>query len=262
MFLVVTAAAGAACSGQVSSVADRPTDQLDGSSSDATMAITPDHIATDGGPDVENAVEDAADEWDALLVSGPPPALLPDAASFTCPTTIDDALSSSSGQQTGRLSRAGLATTCAITQPFPGTGADPTNPHLYQAYRFANTTAAASCFTFTLTYGATPPDADAQPENDASVAPDGSIQNDAGVSLEASAPNDAAPAPPRIMSAYSTFYPDNLATGYLGFTGSALTSPLMMSITVPAGETIDVVVQAVDEAPAGTGPFTLSCAAQ
>ena len=36
----------------------------------------------------------------------------------------------------------------------------------------------------------------------------------------------------------------------------------VVGVTVPAGETVDVVVYAVDNAPLGVGPYTLSCSAQ
>jgi hypothetical protein len=163
------------------------------------------------------------------------------------------------------------------------TGPDSINPHLYDVYRFVNPTAAAVCFTFTLTSG-TIAVADGGPdglsgadgggdvpvghESDGAVdagGSDGTTSTDAGA--DAAGP-DAVPdggmvvGPPRYLTAYSTFYPANLATGYLGDVGDKFTSPQSMGITVPAGGSIDVVVYAVDVAPGGLGAYTLSCVGQ
>lgn len=72
----------------------------------------------------------------------------------------------------------------------------------------------------------------------------------------------AVTAPAKYLTAYGTFYPSNLSLEYLGDVGDALTSPQAMGITVPAGETIDVVVYAVVIGPAGAGPYALSCSTQ
>jgi hypothetical protein len=69
-------------------------------------------------------------------------------------------------------------------------------------------------------------------------------------------------APPKHLAAFSTFYPTDLNISYLGDVGDKLTSPQAMGITVPAGGTIDVVVYAIDVAPAGVGSYTLACSAQ
>lgn len=247
MLLAVTAAGIVACSGEVTSVDEGAADGSNSSISDATVAPMVDHTSVDGGVDVENVVDEM--DVNALVDgNGAPesgPALLPDAATLPCPTTIDDAISSSDGQEIGRLSRFGAGAACGMVPQFPGTASDPTNPHLYRAYRFANATTARSCFTFTLN-GATASDGDASTDSEASVAPDASTP----------------PTPLSYMSAYSTFYPDDIASGFLGYTGGVINPPQTMSIAVPAGATIDVVVLAVDVAPAGAGPFTLSCTAQ
>jgi hypothetical protein len=54
----------------------------------------------------------------------------------------------------------------------------------------------------------------------------------------------------------------DLFTGYLRDVGDEMISPQTMGITVPAGRTIDVVVYAIDVAPAGIGSYTLSCSTQ
>jgi hypothetical protein len=175
--------------------------------------------------------------------------LPPDAATVTCPTTIVDALHSTDATQTGRLTRIAPVSACGMTKAFPSTAADPSNPHFYRAYRFANTSGVSSCFNFTLTTGA-PSSADAS-TGDASI-------DDASTPPDASGP----PPPQTILAAYATFVPTDLSSGYLGDMGAVLLSPQTMAITVPAAGTIDVVVSAVDVAPAGAGPYTLSCSAQ
>jgi hypothetical protein len=202
---------------------------------------------------------------DAPVDSGPPPALSPDAATVTCPTTIVDALHSTDPTQTGRLSRVTPISACGMTKSFPGSAADPSNPHFYHAYRFVNTSGASSCFTFTLTYPATA-SADASTADasldDASLA-DASMDDAGDASMQ-----DASPPPPpppvaqKFMTAYTTFYPSQISNGYLGDVGNQLVPPQTMAITVPAGGAIDVVVFALDVAPAGVDTFTLSCAAQ
>jgi hypothetical protein len=261
--LAATAATGAtACSLNLDyldadgSITDAAANAADRTSSDSAADV--DHSADANGPDVDDPAEggglDAASALDVanglddassdVADAGPGgPALLPDAATVTCPSSIGDSLGSSDGTQTGRISRVPPNSACGTTKGFPTTNADPTNPHIYRAYRFANTTAAPSCYTFVLTYGAT-------------------SSLDAGMSADASMLNDASVAPAKYMTAYSTFYPADLAAGYLGDVGAQLISPQTMGITVPAGGTIDVVVHAVDVAPAGLGPYTLSCTAQ
>jgi hypothetical protein len=64
------------------------------------------------------------------------------------------------------------------------------------------------------------------------------------------------------LTAYGTFYPSDLGLEFLGDVGDTLVSPQSMGITVPAGETIDVVVYAVGNAPAGAGAYTLTCSVQ
>jgi hypothetical protein len=146
-----------------------------------------------------------------------------------------------------------------MTKGNPGLGADPSNPHLYDVYRFANPTAAAVCFTFTLSYGGI-----GIVEGGLDAGPDAAT--DAGESgLDASVDaggTDAAvvsAAPQKYLTAYRTFYPTDLTRAYLGDVGDTLSPPQAMGITVPAGGTIDVVVYAVDIAPAGVGSYTLSC---
>ncbi len=192
----------------------------------------------------------------------PAPALPADAPTVTCPTEISAALEASDGSQTGRHSRIPPLASCGTTKGFPGNAADPMNPHLYDVYRFANPTAVPVCFSFTLTYGQLgiiDAGLDAAGPADA-----GQDNLDAGA--DAAAPDSGeAPAvtvPAKYMTAYGTFYPTDLSLGYLGDVGDALTSPQTMGITVPAGETIDVVVYAVDVAPAGAGSYALSCATQ
>jgi hypothetical protein len=267
----------AACSTNLDYLDNGAGAKADSSITDATAGSDADGASSDDAASVDDAEEaavidvaDAADVADVanLTEAGPAPALLPDAATITCPTTIDDSLTSSGGTQTGRVSRIPPTSACAMTKTFPMTGADPMNPHLYNAYRFANATAASSCYTFLLTSGWTPSVGDASTPGDAGR--DGSTQNDASAdasaqndaSTDASAQMDGSAGPPLYMMAYSTFYPKNLALGYLGDVGAQLTSPYTMSITVPAGGTVDVVVSAIEIAPAGVGPYTLTCSKQ
>lgn len=204
---------------------------------DATVPEAADQAPSDG-PEDNGSIADAGETDVNIVDAGPPvPALSPDAATVGCPTTIEDSLSASDGTQTGRVSRVAPVGTCGTTKDSPGVEADPSNPHLYRAYRFVNSTAASSCFTFQLTYPT---------EDDSSVG-----DTDASIII-----------PPKYMNAYTTFYPADIDSGYLADVGAVLTSPQTMAITVPAGGTIDVVVEAVDVAPAGVGSFTLSCTAQ
>ncbi len=63
-------------------------------------------------------------------------------------------------------------------------------------------------------------------------------------------------------AAYTYFDPTNLASGYLGDVGDALSSPQTMGISVAAGATIEVVVYAIANGTAAAGSYTLSCATQ
>jgi hypothetical protein len=222
-------------------------------------------------------------------------ALPPDAGTVSCPTTIVGSLDTTDGTQTGRHSRIAPVSACGTTKPFPMTGPDSINPHLYDVYRFVNPTAAAVCFTFTLTSGVIAvadggsdavsvtdggadvpigPPVDGAVDAGGADAADAAIITDAGgvdagveaggdaASVDAGADASVPVGPPRYLTAYSTFYPATLGTGYLGDVGDKLTSPQTMGITVPAVGSIDVVVYAVDVAPGGTGAYTLSCATQ
>lgn len=179
------------------------------------------------------------------------PALPDNAPTVACPTVISGALQTDDPTQRGRHARIVPVSTCGMTKTFPGTAPDPTNPHYFDVYRFSNPGAAAACFTFTLTDGASSDadvdagalDAGADAGDDAGVAPSG-------------------PQPARYLTAYSAFYPTDLSLSHLGDVGATLVAPQTMGITVPAGETIDVVVYAVDIAPAGVGSYTLRCSVQ
>jgi hypothetical protein len=190
----------------------------------------------------------------------PTPALPPGSATVSCGNTISGSLDASDPTQTGRHSRIAPVSACGTTKPFPGNAADPSNPHLYDVYRFANPAAASACFTFALSYGAAVVVADAGLDAGSDAGAAGG--QDAG--LDAGADASVAPAPPllRYLTAYSTFFPTDLANSYLGDVGDSLNSPQTMAITVPAGGTVDVVVYAIDVAPAGVGAYTLSCSAQ
>jgi hypothetical protein len=146
----------------------------------------------------------------------------------SCPATINGVLRATDAVQTGRESRIAPAGVCGAPKGYPGNGADPANPHLYNAYHFTNPGGTAVCFNFTLTYDS------------------GSVDGSAGVQ--------------RYLTAYSTYDPLNIGNNYLGDVGAALTSPQTMSVTVPANSSIDVVVFAIDVAPNGVGSYTLSCA--
>lgn len=183
------------------------------------------------------------------------PALPDNAPTVACPTVISGALESSDPTQRGRHSRVVPTSACGTTKAFPGNAADPTNPHYFDVYRFSNPGAAAACFSFTLTDGASP-GADVDAGVDAG-APDSGV--DAGSDAGAVA---AGPGPAKYLTAHGTFYPTDLGRSHLGDVGANLVSPQTMGITVPAGETIDVVVYAVDIVPAGVGSYTLSCSVQ
>jgi hypothetical protein len=145
----------------------------------------------------------------------------------SCPATINGVLEATDSVQTGRESRIPSAGACGAPKLYPGNAADPSNPHLYNAYHFVNPSGASVCFNFTLTYDS------------------GSVDGSTGVQ--------------RYLTAYSTYDPANIGNNYLGDVGATLTSPQTMSITVPAGSSIDVVVFALDVAPSGVGSYVLSC---
>ena len=197
----------------------------------------------------------------SVPVPPPTPALPADAPTLACPTLIEGALEGADRSQTGRHSRIPPFAACGAAKGPPGTAADPTNPHLYDVYRFSNPSDAAVCFNFTLTYGGVGlVDAGADAGADASI-PDGSESG-----LDAGADAGDAPVvntePAKYMTAYGTFFPTSIELEYRGDVGDVLTSPQAMGITVAAGDTIDVVVYAVDVAPAGVGSYTLSCSTQ
>lgn len=141
---------------------------------------------------------------------------------FTCPTTIDGVLDTTDQMQTGRESRIPLAAACGVAKGYPGNAADTVNPHLFDVYHFVNSTGDSACFDFTLTYDGT-----------------GGLQ--------------------RYLTVYTAYDPTNIGNGYLGDVGAILTSPQTMAVTVPAASSIDVVVFAIDVAPAGVGSYTLKC---
>jgi len=147
----------------------------------------------------------------------------------SCPSTINGVLRTTDAVQTGRESRIAPTAACGVPKGYPGNGADPANPHLYNAYHFVNPSGDTVCFNFTLTYDS------------------GSVDGSTGVQ--------------RYLTAYSTYDPANIGNNYLGDVGAVLTSPQTMGITVPPGSAIDVVVFAIDVAPNGTGSDSLSCSA-
>jgi hypothetical protein len=241
-----------------------------------------------GGTDVPNDApapdvsSDAGEDTGGPQDSAPTPL---DAPVVTCPMTINGALGPNDPTQVGRLSRINPTSVCGMAKTFPGTAADPSNPHIFNLYRFSNPSAGSVCFTFTLTYptagggaadggpadgptdGGTA-DADTQ---DGAPADDGAAdadQAEAGTAdggfadAGADGATTAGPANDRYLVAFSTYDPTNLASGYLGDVGPVLTSPQTMSVTVAAGSTIDVVVYAINIAAGGVGPYTLSCTAQ
>lgn len=192
----------------------------------------------------------------------PTPALPDDAPTVACPTQINASLDVSDGSQTGRHNRIVPVAACGMTKGYPGNAADPTNPHLFDVYRFSNPSAAPVCFNFTLTYGDIGvSDAGADAGSDASIPVDEANGLDAGADAADSGaePPIVNAGPARYLTAYGTFFPTDLALEYRGDVGNSLISPQSMGITVPAGDTIDVVVYAIDVAPAGVGSYTLSC---
>lgn len=188
----------------------------------------------------------------------PPPALPDNAPTVACPSVITGALEASDPTQRGRHSRLAPVSACGMSKAYPGNAADPTNPHLFDVYRFINPGATAACFSFTLTDGTStgPVDADAGSED---AGPQDAGPLDAG---EDAAAVPAGPGPQKYLTAHEIFYPTELGRSHLGDVGANLVSPQTMGITVAAGETIDVVVYAVDIAPAGVGAYTLSCSVQ
>jgi len=137
---------------------------------------------------------------------------------------INGALEPTDQMQTGRESRISPNAVCGMPKAYPNNQADPTNPHFFDVYRFVNPGANATCFNFTLTY-------------------------DGSTGLQ------------RYATAYSSYDPTMIGNNYLGDVGAVLTSPQTMGITVPGGAAIEVVVFAIDIAPSGVGPYTLSCEA-
>jgi hypothetical protein len=240
---------------------------------------TDDGALDDGALDDGATGIDAADAASATL----DPALPPDASTVTCPTTIDGAIDANSPMQVGRHSRdsTSIPSVCGTTQANPGNGADMTGAHFYAVYRFSNPTSVSACFNFTLTYdGAvavvdTGSDAGSDAALDAGTEAGGDASRDGGAdagSHEAGldgGTDDAAEAGPvtvppplqKYMVAYSTFYPtDIVSPDYLADVGDLLQPPQTMGVTVPAGGTIDVVIEAVAIAPGGVDTFTLTCA--
>jgi hypothetical protein len=144
--------------------------------------------------------------------------------SFTCPTVIDGALETTDPTQTGRQARVTPTSACGATKLFTGNDPDPTNPHLVDVYTFVNPSGASACFNFTLTY-------------------------------------DDETTGQRYLAAYGNYDPTNIrGSPFLGDVGAVLSPPQAMSITVPAGASIAVVVFAIDLAPSGVGPYRLTCA--
>jgi hypothetical protein len=254
---------------------------------DAGDAGAPDVANGDAGDAGDAAASADAADADASTVTSPTPALPPDASTVTCPAVLAGSLDTTDGTQIGRHSRIAPTSACGMSKTYPGTGADPSNPHLYDVYRFSNPTSAAVCFTFTLSDGtvavidagadaaagdastdATMTDASDDATLDATLGDASDAADDAAVAdASDDAPDTGADAaaeagvtaPPKYMTAYSTFYPTSLATGYVGDIGAQLVAPQTMAITVPANGTVDVVVYAIAVAPAGVGAYTLSC---
>jgi hypothetical protein len=188
----------------------------------------------------------------------PNPALPADAPTVACPAQINGSLDTSDGSQTGRHARVPPISACGMTKGFPSTGPDATNPHFYDVYRFVNPAAAPVCFTFTLSDGGVV-EGGLDAGSDAAGPEAGA---DAGGGDGGVGGPGLSVAPAKYLTAYGTFFPTNLSLGYLGDVGDVLTAPQTMGITVPAGGTIDVVVYAIDIAPAGVGSYALSCSTQ
>jgi hypothetical protein len=197
----------------------------------------------------------------------PTPALPANAATVACGMTINGSLDATDPSQTGRHSRIPPVSACGVAKAYPGNGADATGPHLFDVYRFSNPGAAAVCFNFTLSYGGAGVVEVSDAGSDAAVVSDAGSENPVDAAVT-DAGGDAAPpvAPPampqKYLAAYGTFYPTDLAREFLGDVGDTLNPPQSMGITVPAGDTIDVVVYGIDQAPGSAGAYTLSCATQ
>jgi hypothetical protein len=247
------------------SAADHTSTPRDGASDDVNAGgdgTTSDGTMGDGTTD-----DGSADVADADAASAPvDPALPPDASTVTCPTTINGVIDADSPTQVGRHSRnsTSIPSVCGTRQSNPGNGADMTGAHFYAVYRFSNPTSAAVCFNFTLTYDGAVAVVDAGPDASGDDASD-----DAGIDAGTNdAATDGGPVTvpaglQKYMVAYSTFYPtDIVSSDYLADVGDLLQPPQTMGVTVPAGGTIDVVIEAVAPAPDGTDTFTLTCATQ
>jgi hypothetical protein len=135
---------------------------------------------------------------------------------------IDGVLEATDPTQLGRENRVTPTAACGAPKAYPGNNADMTGLHLFDVHRFVNTSTASACFNFSLMYEPT-------------------------CGLQ------------RYMTAYTTYDPANIGDAYVGDVGAALVPPQTMAFTVEPGASVDVVVFAIDIAPAGVGPYRLTC---
>src|SRR5207248_8932629 len=128
---------------------------------------------------------------------------------------------STSGQQTGRLNRNGVASSCASPKATPPIF-DAANSRSYAAYTFTNTNSTSQCVTVTLTVSSANP-----------------------ASLYSATYNN------------SGFVPATPTTNYLADAGISSTTT-SYSFTAPAGQAFTVVVHDVAAGAASQTPYTLS----
>jgi hypothetical protein len=126
---------------------------------------------------------------------------------------------STSGQQTGRISRSGVAATCAAPKSNPGL-TTAIGSRQYDAYSFTNTSANAQCVTVTLT-------------------------STNGINLYTATYNS------------SGFVPSNPSTNYLADSGASAATQTY-SFTAPAGQAFTTVVHDINVLPTSGSAYTLS----
>ncbi len=145
--------------------------------------------------------------------------LTPISSTLGSPPPTGSGYTATSGQQTGRVTRTGVVSTCAAAVANPGLTTT-TGARQYDAYTFTNTTGVSQCYTVTL-----------------------SSSN--GANLYSAAYNS------------SGFVPANPSTNFVAAPGSSSTTQTY-SFTVAASSAFTVVVHDVNVTPASNSPYTLS----
>jgi hypothetical protein len=131
------------------------------------------------------------------------------------------ALTAGDLQQTARIGRDGVISSCAGAKACPGPLG--TGPRLYDLYSFANASGATACATVTLTAGC------------------------------------SAATNPIIAVAYlNSFDPNNLCTNYIGDPGSSPNPTVSFAVNVPAGANLLVNVHEINPGLLGCSAYTLT----